>query len=249
MAIITPSSIISEIRGSVGDVTYSRNRSGAYAKSKLIQTNPDTVYQQLRRAALTEGVAAWQERTEEEFLEWVAYTQSTVATNSLASKFHRAAYNEFIARYVNRSMLDSMTEDFPAWPPVRSHPVITSVVFDTDEISINWKRSSNPSEVAIIFFASDVKSAGIHSLNPCWPVAIVGLDATSSTGTANIFNEYVERFNPGPGGAGKRIFFAIKAINTDNFADSKKSYFKAVAPDIFPATPGIFDSTFDYTFN
>jgi len=249
MAIITPSSLISEIRGSVGVNTYSKNRYGAYVKAKLVQTNPDTVFQQLRRDAMAEAVAAWQSLTDEEAQEWFDFVKSKRESNSLAFKFTRSAFNEFCARYINRSLVLSMDDDFPALPVNRRYPILDTVSFSTDTIELAWHSFENPINTAIIVYASEPMSPGIRSMNPSWLKALVGFDATTLSGSVNIFDDYVGRFSPGPADAGKRIFFAMKAINTDNFCDSSKSYQQGLTADIFPGTPLIFDSTFDYTYN
>lgn len=249
MAKFTPSSLISEIRGSVGVITYSKNRYGPVAKAKLAQTNPDTVYQQLRREACAEGVAAWQSMSDADVLEWFSYVQSHKNSNSLAHKFNRSAYNELVSRYVNRSLVLSMDDDFPAFPSVRRFPILDSVTFDTDEININWHSLENPGSTAVIIYASAPMSPGIRSINPNFVKAIVGFNASALSGSENIYNDYVTRFLPGPADADKRIFFAVKAVNTDNFADSAKSFNQAICPNIFPGSPLIFDSTFDYTYD
>lgn len=248
MAKFTPSSIISEIRGSVGTVTYSKNRYGPIVKAKLVQTVTDTVYQQLRRDACAEGVAAWQSMSSSEALEWFDYVKSRKESNSLAHKFNRSAYNEVVSRYVNRSLVLSMDDDFPALPSVRRFPILDSITFDTEEININWHSFENPANTAIIIYASPPMSPGIHSINPNFVKALVGFNASTLSGSENVFDDYVARFSPVPADEGKRIFFAIKALNTDNFADSPKSFNFATAPDIFPAEPGIFTSVFNYTY-
>lgn len=246
MAIITPSSIVSEVRGSIGDVTYSRVRTGPVVKSKLTQTNPDSPGQQARRAAVTAGTAAYQSLSDQDFASWNNYVLNHPRKSRLGKLLRRSAYNEFVSRYVNRSLIESEVTNFQAEPSVRCFPVIDSVTFDTDQIQINWSSVSPADGCHLVVFASAPMSPGIRHINPSSVVVIAFAEITGTSGSINVFDEYVARFEPSSIDTGKRAVFAVKAVNSDNFCDSDKSYLPTVLPDIFEPAPGEFYALYNF---
>jgi len=89
-------------------------------------------------------------------------------------------------------------------------------------------------------------SPGIRHINPSSVVVIAFAEITGTSGSINVFDEYVERFEPSSIDTGKRAVFAVKAVNSDNFADSEKSYLPTVLPDIFEPAPGEFYALYNF---
>ena len=68
MAIFTPSTVISEIRGSIGLETYSRNRYRPYVKARVSPIQPNTTYQLGSRAVMQYVCSEYNALTEEQKL-------------------------------------------------------------------------------------------------------------------------------------------------------------------------------------
>lgn len=218
MANFQPGSIVSEIRGSVGDVTYSRNRGGAIVKQKLVQTNPDTAKQQAVRLAMAEAVSDWQNADQSTQDKWGQFAQSQVVGKNISRKISRAGYNEFISRYMNRIAIEGAGTDFEPLPKVRINPVITSIVQATSSILLNYDCLRSPSNVAIAVFATPPISPGINHINPSLMRVIGFFEPSSQVDSEELFTMYDDYYNLVPGDAGKKIGLAIKAVNTDNYA-------------------------------
>ena len=58
------SSVFTEIRGSIGGTTYSRNKSGAYTRQRTVPINPNTSAQQVVRNRLSTVSQTWQTLTQ-----------------------------------------------------------------------------------------------------------------------------------------------------------------------------------------
>lgn len=105
MGLLTEGAIISEIRGSVGDRTFSRNAYGPYVKQKLIQTNPNTGPQLQARFVFANAVSNWQATSAEVRAAWRHWAKQNPVTNSLGKKVVLSAYNMFISGYINRALI------------------------------------------------------------------------------------------------------------------------------------------------
>lgn len=247
MAVITPSSIISEIRGSVGDVTYSRNRFGPYVKQKLVQPASDTPDQQLRRQAVTEANTYWKQMSDETFLLWKDYVINHLHTNPISRKFRRSAFNEYTSRFLNRSLLSSAVLNFQPLPAVRIHPFITSISLAFEEININWASLVSPGTTAIAVYATAPVPSSKRSFNQSDYRFLEAVNVSTTTGTIDVYNSLNDRYTLLPGNVGDRVGICIKAINTDNFAASEFSYSDfIVTSDVITSPPMVVQQTTAY---
>lgn len=80
---LSRSTIFSELRGSINGTVFSRNRYGAYARNRTNPVNPNTVSQQVARAALANTAQQWRELTDGERLLWKNYADASPVTNRL----------------------------------------------------------------------------------------------------------------------------------------------------------------------
>lgn len=237
MAVITPSSLISEIRGSIGDVTYSRNRYGAYTKAKLIQPASNTAAQQLRRDALAEGVAAWQAIGDDEFTLWQKYVKEQLVSKNISRQIVRAAYNEFISRYVNRSLVDGVSSGFAPYPRARVSPIITSIAQATTSILLNYDCQQTPSNIALAIFATAPVSSTVRSFSKSAYKFLTYIEPTSQTDSTQLFSLLNALYSFTSADVGKRIAFSIKCVNTDNFAASQSHYSSMILESTTIAAP------------
>lgn len=59
MALIKPGPLVADVRGSVGDVVFARNRGGLYVRNRTFPTQPASAERDLRQAAMTALSQAW----------------------------------------------------------------------------------------------------------------------------------------------------------------------------------------------
>jgi hypothetical protein len=218
MAVITPSSLISEIRGSVGDVTYSKNRSGPVVKQKLIQPPSNTPDQAAVRADLAAAVAAWQALSQEQQNKWMNFTEKQSVIKSLGRRMHRTGYNEFISRWQNRIAIGGSSTSFNPLPVVRLNPIITAVNQGTTSITIDYDTLRPVGNCRLAVYATPPISAGINQVNPNFYRIIGSFEPTQQVDTHELYTMYTNKFPLTTPDIGKKIGFAIRAINTDNYA-------------------------------
>jgi len=81
----TPGPMIGAASGSVGGQTFSRNRYGAYVRTRAIPVNPNTVPQQNARSRLSTYSANWQTLTASQKISWNAWALQNPIINTLGA--------------------------------------------------------------------------------------------------------------------------------------------------------------------
>lgn len=228
MAVITPSSLISEIRGSVGDVTYSRNRYGAYVKAKLVQPASSTADQVLRRDALAAGVLSYHSLADDEFKAWKAYVDEKLRSKNISRKITLAAFNEYCGRYVNRSLIEGVATGFSPWPSVRNFPYIESVSQSFESIIVDFFSENFQSGTSYVIYATPPVEQSIRYINKSNYKVLTYISADTATESLDIFSMYDAVYNLTGANAQNRIGLAVKAVNDDNFASGKLSYYNFI---------------------
>ncbi len=224
MLLQSPEIFVSEISGSIKDVTFSRNHYGPYSKQKLTQPASNTPGQIIRRNAVTAAVAAWKTISENDFLAWSTYVTQHKRSLNISRKIKIAAYNEFVSRYLNRSLLASSVTGFKPLPFVRMFPYIEDFTLSTNSILLSYKSLIFASDCDFMLYATPPLSSNINFPNLSLYKAIGSFTPGSGTGTFNMFSLYTTAFTLTPADINKKIFVGIKAINSDNFAASAKAY-------------------------
>lgn len=80
--------IVGDLSGSVGSITYSKNRSGGIVKFKSTNKNPNTVKQSQNRNRFAQSNGGWHTLSDEQKNKW----------NLLGEKNNNSGLNEFISR-------------------------------------------------------------------------------------------------------------------------------------------------------
>ena len=218
MAVITPSALISEIRGSVGSQTFSRNRSGPYVKGKLIMPPSSTPLQVAVRAQLTAAIAAWKAATQSYQTTWMVFAGKQRIGKNISRKITRAGYNEFVSRWMNRYALGASGTGFMPLPLVRINTVITSITQGALSIVLNYDTLRFAASCKIAVYATPPISPGINQLNPSLLRIIGSFSPGAQIGSEQLYTMYTTKFPLAPADVGKKICIAVRAINTDNYA-------------------------------
>ncbi len=119
MAIITLGTIVSDIRGSIGGVTFSRNAAGIIAKSKVVSKKNVTAKQALALQNNNAANVAWQSLTLSQKLNWSSYASAHTKTDRYGVLKTLTGYNWFTSIY-NASIYTSGT--WSVTPPAYGLP-------------------------------------------------------------------------------------------------------------------------------
>lgn len=138
MALIK-SNILAEIRGSINGTTFSRNRTGAYARNRTVPVNPNSDNQISARNSMTNSSQLWRTISGSVQEQWKIYADNTPVTNRLGDTIHLSGFNQFVQLNGFLAFL-GLTEHTAAPLAFGTAAVFTSVTFDidsaTDELAI-----------------------------------------------------------------------------------------------------------------
>lgn len=106
MALLKLGGLIADIRGSVGGVTFARNRGGAYARNRTVPINPSSTRQTAVRALLGDLSNVWTTTlTQAQRAAWELYAANVPLINPLGEARNVSGINMFVR--TNSVMLDT----------------------------------------------------------------------------------------------------------------------------------------------
>lgn len=197
MAIIKLGALVVGVRGTIGGVTYSANKSGTYAKAWGKGSNPKTTRQQNSRGILASMGPAWQALTAGQRADWSAFaaTDPEPHVNSLGEPVVFSGYMLF-------SMLNARNVQvgFPISNDVPSSP-----------------QDVRPATITILDWDPDLTGAGvICSWDPFsgatgkWCVFFIGLSPSPGSVVGDAAFKFVDRANSLDGlGVGSPNFVSV----------------------------------------
>ena len=118
--IFTPGIAVSQLSGSVGGTTASRNRGGQYFRNRAIPTNPSSPAQESVRAILASLSQAWADLTTAQRASWKAWSSENPVINALGASISLTGHQGFIQ--IN-SRLDLTNDTLLTAPPVANAPL------------------------------------------------------------------------------------------------------------------------------
>ena len=125
MAVIKLGSVVSDIRGSVGDETYSRNQGGPFVRARVTPTDPSSFDQGLARQAVSDVSKAWSDTlTEAQRESWRTYAGIHRRPDRWGQPKHLSGYVWFLRSNIPNSRW-AQTIDFleaPSEPPLGQLP-------------------------------------------------------------------------------------------------------------------------------
>ena len=105
--------LFTNITGSIGGVTGSRNKGGQYLRARTTPTNPNSTAQQLVRSAFSSATSAWSALTVAQRTDWNDFAALQSWTNSLGDAIQLSGQQAYIGAY-SASMSAGLT---PATSP------------------------------------------------------------------------------------------------------------------------------------
>lgn len=236
MSKLTPSALVSELKGKCGDLVFQRNRGGAIVRALPNPVQPDTPKQLINRQIMRDAVSQWQNLPEIERVKWNEFAELTNAKSISADARQLSGYNLFISRAL--AMLQYIPGLLP-YPVVAGVTPSGSVTVDTLTssqfiITSTCKNLGDYGQVNL--FASPEVSPGKMALSS---VRFVFIRSLVEPGPVqfSLYTEYLNAFGIGGLTSGKKIF--IKAVG---FAPLNDTWV-----DVFKAGAGVIAKSFNWT--
>jgi hypothetical protein len=203
--------IVTDGRGKIGGHVMSKNRGGAYMRTKVTPSNPRTATQQANRALLGSLSASWSSLTDAFRASWNGAVNDWVSTNIFGDTIKPTGKNLYVALNKNINAIGGTTID--SAPAKVEMPILglTGVGVDISESAINIQYDGNIDAVQIVVASTGPLSAGTTFTKGKFRKIYneIGADLNPTS----LYVAYVSRF--GVPEVGQNISFEVKLVESN----------------------------------
>jgi len=225
MALVTFGGIVSEARGKLGSVVYSRNRYSAYARNKTIPHNAKTPPQVTVRANFSTVAKTWSGTlTAPQRTAWNEYADLIHASNVLGQRKHYTGFAAFCQAYMfNLAEGNIVIPSTPAFPTATQPTsfAITAASVAAATLTVTWTPTP---PVPIVMRAW---CAGILPIGHTWVKnrlrLFIVLAANASP--ANLYAAYVARFGAPVAGESSALTLSLRDRTSGQNSVARLKYF------------------------
>jgi len=216
MAIITPSAQISEIRGSVGDQTFSRNHYRAYTKTRKAPTDTPSSYKTTARNNFAQIAPLWQALSDNQRKLWNTASGAFMSRSRLGKLTDLDGYNYF-ARF-NMYLLtagesDTQTPGVPTNMPRFTTYLVTA---SSSGVGFTYRVSFSNSNLRLLCYASAPVSPGKMSVNSTALAFMVAGPTFSGVNVQDFSTEWSDRFGDPGDFTGQKVFFGTRIFDVSS---------------------------------
>ena len=208
MAKIKFGMMMTDARGKLGGQVFSKNRAGAYVRTKVTPVNPRTAAQQLSRFILGSLSASWSGLTEVQRRSWNAAVDDWQKTDIFGDLRKPTGKNLFTS--LNKELLQSSQSQI-LLPPAKV--VIPDVIIDGSQISIGSSTFDvdtlgDSTGFVIQLSATPAMTQGTTFIDD--KLRVISYDAGGPDAAPEIGSDYIAKF--GTPEIGANIWVQIKLI-------------------------------------
>lgn len=203
--------MITDGLGKLGGHVVQRNAYGLFARTYVVPANPQTLFQQDRRAIVEDRIRQWPLLTDAQRAAWQALTADYPRTDGLGNSYFMTGQNLFVSLNLNLWMIGQGLIDAA---PVKRIPdaigefsVVTDVAGVTMEITLD--ATYVDADALVICYATAGLSAGINYVSTKYR-SLQFIDFAGGA-TANIETSYQVRFTFPI--AGDKVFYKLLPID------------------------------------
>jgi hypothetical protein len=207
--------IIGPASGSIAGIVASHNTSGQYMRNRTVPTNPNSIFQQAVRNAMSVLVAAWSNTlTAAERTAWATYAANVPVLNRLGDPINLSGLNMYLRGNISRLQAGLARQDTA--PTVMSLNELTSPgvsIASSTTASVAYTNTDSwaiTTGGALLLFASREQSPTINFFKGPYRFAglVLGNTATPPTSPEVITLPFTVA-------TGNQVFFRAVAITAD----------------------------------
>ena len=246
MALIKTTAIVDAISGKLNGTVFSRNKGGAYVRSRSTVLNPKTLPQQSVRAIFGSISQAWRDLTPEEQQAWINATPNYPYQNALGDAKQYTGKALFQKLNQNLLGIGVSMRTAPAAPQdvigIASWPTKLSIDINGDVMNFTGDLAQAlEAGQSFVLEATPPLSTGVtNASNQFRKVATASLAASATSITASDFDQgpttlydlYTDTLGAPVEGA--KIFVRIKPINPQTGQDGPYASQSTVVVDSTP---------------
>lgn len=186
--------MMTDARGKLGGQVFSKNRAGAYVRTKVTPVNPRTSHQQDSRFLLGSLSQQWSGLTRAQIEAWNSAVSDWARTDIFGDLRNPTGKNLFTA--LNKNLIQA---GFPAvtLPPERKVMpivVLTGAAYSIGAPKLDVSLTGNTAGVKLQFRATPILSNGTTFVTD--KLRVVDYVAGSAAANADLTTEYENRFAP-----------------------------------------------------
>lgn len=233
MAQILLGGAVADIRGSIGGITYSRNRSGAYARNKTTPINAGSDKQSAVRANFASVAALFQTLKSSEAEAWTQYAALVPQFNSFGQEYIPSGKQMFMVANLNRSLVGQAQSKAPAFSNTTLPSLdLNSLVMTTEvtggvlvELSYAGLATNDAANFVIVQATPPMQAVRESYRNRMRELSNAVFNAANdlTNAQANYFNGG----DPLPATVDQIVNLRARAVNADSGLSSAWYYFKA----------------------
>jgi hypothetical protein len=228
-ALLVLGSVVTDIRNSIGGVTYSRNKGGAYSRARVAPINPRTPAQTIVRANFAANSKAWSSLlTAEQRTAWTNFA----AANPLSNIFGASIIISGLAMFnkLNQTLSqvgEANITDPPADLSVDAQAAVDTVSMDstTPTVTVNTGTQSAPNDGGYYIFGTRPLAPGRTPGNSDMrfidfqPMVAAAVSVDITAKYLALFGTFI---------AGQSVGYAIGSLNGDTGAVTPAIRFNVV---------------------
>lgn len=211
MAKIKLSAIVSEMRGKLNGSVFSKNRGGAYLRTKVTPVNPQTISQGNVRARLTTFSQAWRALTAAQITAWNSAVSNFVGTDIFGDIKTPSGINLYNKLNLNLAAAGQPHIDNPPLPVGTGYVSALALAADASSstIAATFTAIGGTAGQTVIVQATKGVSAGKNFVKSEYRQ--IGTFSGSATSPQAIGAMYVAKF--GTMTAGQKIFVRLAFVD------------------------------------
>ena len=214
MAKIKLGAIVVDMRGKSNGHVFSKNRGGAYMRTKVTPSNPQTTSQMSIRGIFASISSAWSSLTEAQRASWNGFVSSYARTDVFGDLRNPTGKNLF--QRLNQNLQISGQAQLTVCPEPSVVPFanISGCAGDISATSLAVTTLNDTSGAVLMIFATPVLSAGTTFVKN--RLRLVDVQTGGGEGDYGFWAEYVAKF--GAPTAGANIYVGVRVINANGQA-------------------------------
>ena len=196
MAKIKFGMMMTDARGKLGGHVFSKNRAGAYVRTKVSPVNPRTDAQQFSRSVLGTLSIGWNALTDEQRASWNGGVENWQGTDIFGDIKKPTGKNLFVG--LNKNLLGTGQSQIAIVPEKIEIPVILGAKATFDNTASNLVLSLNavPAGVVLQVWATAPQNAGVSFVkNRLRVISVIPSGEVSATA---LYDAYVDKFGAVP---------------------------------------------------
>ena len=205
--------IVTDGRGKIGGHVASKNRSGAYLRTKVTPVNPQSVSQTAVRNRLGGIAQNWRGLTEAQRTAWNGAVGDFAKTNIFGDLVNPTGFSLYQLVNNNLTRIGEATVSTPPTPGSVVDIIIGALTAAAGAGTVELAYTAGADATSEIeVWATPPVSAGVSFVKSQY--RLIGQFTANAASPFDAAADYVAKFGAITGNAGKKIFFKTVAVNT-----------------------------------